>query len=162
MELKINNPKAVIIVDDHKKVKSWLKRWKAFGLTFAIAKGVGVRAKKKGCSPAKAVSGQRKAGLRANAHKKKPRLYERQQGQCAICHCELPMEMMEIHHKLPVHYFPELSGATDNLMLLCPECHKFLHTNTLMNADLIRETAGVFGIKEPEMRWENEKGVQET
>lgn len=125
----------------------WLRRWKAFGLTFAVGKGCGIKAKwPKGCNRAKALNGQRKTGLMANAHKKKPTLYERQGGCCWLCRRPLEQKRMQIHHVLPLVLYPELGSKDDNLMLLCPECHRHIHQNALLSANLIRERAVLLGV----------------
>mgnify|MGYP002521582958 CR=1 FL=1 len=124
----------------------WLKKWRIFGITLAVAYGCCVRKQKKGCSQKRAINGQRKAGILANAHNKKPRLYEAQQGQCFLCHREYKIKKMQIHHVLPLVLYPEYGSCIDNLILLCPECHQHIHWNPILNARLIQEKATEFGI----------------
>lgn len=127
--------------------QGWLRRWRAFGMTFAVSKGCGIKAKwSKGCSRSTVINGQRKTGLLANAHKKKERLYERQHHCCWLCNKEMRQRDLQIHHILPLYFYPELSGATDNLLLLCDRCHKHIHQNPLLSANLIRETAVKLGV----------------
>ena len=162
MNVTIHQPQTVIIAGEP-ATKPWLRRWQAFGLTFAIAKGVGVKAKhKKWCKPNAAINGQRKTNLMAKAHKKKPRLYEQQEHRCAICRNEFQIGTLQIHHKAPLHYFPELGAAADNLLLVCPECHRFIHSNPLLMSDMIRDAARHFGIEYPERRYDYERGKAYT
>lgn len=134
----------------------WLRRWHLFGLTFAIGKGCGVKARwprPRGCNTATAINGQRLTNIMANAHKKKQRLYNAQQGRCWLCREETDIRSLQIHHVLPLRLYPELGSAEQNLMLLCPECHRHIHRNALFSANLIRERAAAMGITDLQDRF---------
>lgn len=93
-----------------------------------------------------AINGQRKTNLHANAHKKKDRLYVAQHGRCWLCGREMKQCDLQIHHILPLYYYPELAAAEDNLMLLCDTCHKHMHQNPLLSSNLIYGTAARLGV----------------
>ena len=134
----------------------WLRRWRAFGMTFAVAKGCGVKAKwtkRKGCSADKSINGQRKTNLMANAHKKKQRIYEKQGGCCALCGKPMLADQLQLHHILPLHYFPEVGAAEGNLMLVCDPCHHHIHMNPLLMADLMRGKAQELGVSDLDERY---------
>lgn len=135
----------------------WLRRWRAFGLTFAVAKGCGIKArwpKKKGCSADKSINGQRKTNLMANAHKKKPRIYVKQGECCALCGKPMNIDKLQIHHILPLHYFPEVGCAEGNLLLVCEQCHHHIHSNPLLMTDMMRDKAQELGVTDLDERYE--------
>ena len=134
----------------------WLRRWRAFGITFSVAKGYGVKAKwpkHKGCSADKSINGQRKTNLMANAHKKKQRIYVKQGGCCALCGKPMEADELQLHHILPLHFFPEVGAAEANLMLVCDQCHHHIHQNPLLMADLMRGKAQELGVNDLDERY---------
>ena len=134
--------------------KGWLRRWKAFGLTFAIGKGCGVKPKwPTGCKKARSINGQRKTNLMSNAHKKKKKLYEDQHHQCWLCGCEMSQRELQIHHILPLYYYPEFASVPDNLLLLCNRCHIHVHHDPLLAAGLVHDVALKLGVTNPRERF---------
>ena len=59
----------------------------------------------------------------------KQKLYNRQKGQCANPECQLkgqilPIDYLEIDHKLPISTHPHLALTKRNLHLLCTPCNR--------------------------------------
>jgi 5-methylcytosine-specific restriction protein A len=69
----------------------------------------------------------RRRNVRHRMLRKRDALYRRQEGRCACCGRRLRAGGMEVHHIRPVSERPDLLCRTDNLLLLCPECHRRLH-----------------------------------
>lgn len=135
--------------------RTFKKTWRVLGLYFTISN---CRVKTKwprprGCNAATAINGQRLTNIMANAHKKKHRLYNAQQGRCWLCREETDIRSLQIHHILPLRLYPELGSAEQNLMLLCPECHRHIHRNALLSANLIRQRAAAMGITDLQDRF---------
>ncbi|WP_413162034.1 HNH endonuclease [Capilliphycus salinus ALCB114379] len=56
----------------------------------------------------------------------KDRLYRKQKGQCANpdCHRDLPIDYLEIDHKLPITTHHQLALKKSNMQLLCTPCNR--------------------------------------
>ena len=61
---------------------------------------------------------------------KRKALYRRQAGRCGFCGIELRLDEMELHHIIGVSDRPDLLCRNDNLVLLCPSCHRQQHNNS--------------------------------
>ena len=68
-----------------------------------------------------------------------------QGGACQMCGSVC--ENMELHHILPVSQYPELATELRNSVLLCPECHKEVHRNVLLNARMMMDKAAELGVE---------------
>lgn len=153
MNVNINNPQTVNIITTSPRRKTWIKKWHAFGLHFYVSNGRMRRQPRDENNKRTCVNGQKRQGLVANARHKKKRLYEERGGKCELCGKAFDLSVIQVHHKMPLHYFPELASHVDNLLLVCPECHHHIHSNPLLMADMIRATAKHFNIENPEKRY---------
>lgn len=53
----------------------------------------------------------------------------------------------EIHHILPYNRFPYLERKQWNLMLVCRDCHREIHSNPFLESSMIAEVAKKQNIK---------------
>jgi 5-methylcytosine-specific restriction endonuclease McrA len=44
-----------------------------------------------------------------------------------MCPNKRPWEQMQIHHIFPVRLAPQLRYDVNNMLLLCPDCHRIIH-----------------------------------
>lgn len=56
----------------------------------------------------------------------KSAVYDRQHGRCNYCGKELP-DVWDMHHLKPVRTNPDLAFDVNNVVGLCPQCHKQVH-----------------------------------
>lgn len=59
----------------------------------------------------------------------KARKLEEHECKCEICGKDLNWENAELHHILPVSLAPEFARDPKNMMILCHDCHKAIHSN---------------------------------
>ena len=121
----------------NKSPRQWIRRLRVFGLTFAVSNG---RLKRRevrhvGNKDKKAYNNMRRT------------LHDQQGGRCAICGKPFTTyHDMVAHHVLPFARFVEWRNDIRNLVLLCPRCHKDLHTNPYKNIRYIQAKAAELGI----------------
>ena len=120
--------------------KKWLKKWHAFGLTFAIAN---CRIKKRDWRDAERQYGETAC---RNVRDIKNKMYQKQNGCCPMCGKHFDYRMMENHHVLPWGRFPELRMKRRNMLLVCHKCHREIHCNPWLNIRLMKEKAAELGI----------------
>ena len=78
----------------------------------------------------------------------KEKLWEREQGCCMMCGKQIGKFCnSQIHHVLPYARFPEFATNKENLLLLCRDCHKEIHTNPFLDCNLQQNTARKLGVK---------------
>ena len=118
--------------------QGWLRRWRAFGMTFAVAKGCNIRPK----WTREATAHQKQEHtLRKYAQRHKEPMYKERGGRCEMCGCERKQSKLHLHHILPLERYPELAARRENLMLLCPDCHTEVHQNPFLNSRLMVKAA---------------------
>jgi 5-methylcytosine-specific restriction endonuclease McrA len=79
--------------------------------------------------------------LREFAKKYKEKIYPEYDGRCQLCSHKIDKEVMQMHHILPLERYPELFDRTENLLMVCPECHIEIHLNPFLNSRLMVEAA---------------------
>ena len=72
--------------------------------------------------------------------------YEQQNGCCKQCGERFDIAYMEMHHILPYSKFPELRTHTDNMVMLCHDCHNEVHNNPFLNIRMMETKAKELGI----------------
>ena len=78
----------------------------------------------------------------------KEKLWEKEQGHCMMCRKTISkIHHSQIHHVLPYARFPEFATNKENLLLLCRDCHKEIHTNPFLDCNLQQNTARKLGVK---------------
>lgn len=78
----------------------------------------------------------------------KEKLWEKEQGHCMMCRKTISkFHHSQIHHVLPYARFPEFATNKENLLLLCRDCHKEIHTNPFLDCNLQQNTARKLGVK---------------
>ena len=67
----------------------------------------------------------------------KYRIFQSQQGKCACCGRELPIDEMQLHHILP----RSIGGKDgfENEIGLCNDCHQQIHYNPVFYGEAIRK-----------------------
>lgn len=63
-----------------------------------------------------------------------------------MCGRHHDISQMEMHHILPYSNFPELANKSANMMLLCRQCHFFIHNDPTLNMMLMSRFAAQIGI----------------
>jgi DEAD/DEAH box helicase domain-containing protein len=66
------------------------------------------------------------------------RILERDQYRCQICGSHNNSALLHVHHKIPFRNFQNIEEAnrTDNLITLCPNCHKLAEQNVRIRSGL--------------------------
>lgn len=57
----------------------------------------------------------------------KHRRYKAHDGCCELCDKPFDEAQLEIHHVIPVCERPDLVVSKDNILIVCHQCHMFLH-----------------------------------
>ena len=57
----------------------------------------------------------------------KRRIYKKTGGVCSCCGKSFPIDLLNIHHIVPVSVNPRLIAKESNLKLMCEACHVELH-----------------------------------
>ena len=109
----------------------WIKRFRLLGLHFAVSNG---RIKKRIDRP---------EPYRASELKK--RLSSEQGWKCKLCGCRC--DKLEMHHVLPWARFPEMRWQPDNIVMLCPSCHREIHGNPWKYIRMMEAKAEEMGVK---------------
>lgn len=70
---------------------------------------------------------------------------EQTRNHCMICgkyddHCG-------IHHVLPVCAYPELERCKENMLWICPECHRTIHHNPYLMGKMILKKINELGVE---------------
>ena len=119
--------------------KTWIKKWRAFGLYFAIAN---CRLKRRDTRDFKYMEGHTQKQM----CEIKGRIYKRNGGKCPMCGKPFDISKLENHHVLPYGRFPELSKSSRNIELLCHRCHREIHNNPFLNIRMMQRKAAELGI----------------
>jgi hypothetical protein len=138
-----NNDGGTVIINEQPpkpKRKNWLKKWHAFGLTFAIAN---CRIKKRDWRDTERQYGETACN---NVRDIKRKAYEKQDGKCPMCGNHFEYKEMENHHVLPWGRFPEYRMKAKNMLFVCHKCHREIHNNPWLNIRLMKEKADELGI----------------
>lgn len=63
---------------------------------------------------------------------------ERDHHECTLCHTKESLSMLHVHHIKPFRTFADKSkaNAPENLITLCPECHRRIEQNVLVRSGL--------------------------
>ena len=77
---------------------------------------------------------------------------EERQCKCEICGKELTdFRRAELHHIIPVSLVPEMARDPKNMMILCRDCHKAIHSNPFVYSrqilDYYPEVAAQFSLQ---------------
>lgn len=141
MNVEINNTGGTVIISDGhpNPPKQWIKKWRMFGLFFAVSNG---RLKKRPWRDIRF----RQHGTQEKMCEIKGRIYKRNGGKCPHCGKEMDIKGMELHHVLPWGRFPEYRMKAANLELLCHKCHNEIHVNPFLNIQMMKAKAEEFGI----------------
>ena len=99
--------------------------------------------KRKNASEQKCVN-QRKRHTRF-LNKTRKRRYRQVGGCCQLCGGRFQFDEMELHHILPVSCFPKMGMKSDNLLLICSQCHYLVHNDPVMNVTLMSRLAAQRG-----------------
>lgn len=84
----------------------------------------------------------------------KEKIYKTNEGKCEMCGKKLTFKQAKMHHVLPYHHFLNLALEPRNIMLLCNECHRSIHTNPFLDCKLQRKKAKELGINIKECYYE--------
>lgn len=60
--------------------------------------------------------------------------------RCQLCGKQMKTGL-HLHHVLPYARFPELEFDNRNILVLCNECHREIHTNPFLEAKMIERKA---------------------
>ena len=62
----------------------------------------------------------------------------RDENRCQICGCSYETPALHVHHKIPFRTFtdPEIGNLQNNLITLCPACHKRIEQNVRIRSGL--------------------------
>lgn len=147
--IQVKNAKGGVVtiyhgmLNDGKDVtKRWIKRWRMFGLTFAVSN---CRVKMREPSKMRwhyADTGGDRSPMKHLKHK----IYSRAEGCCEMCGKPVEYKNSQLHHVLP--YARMMQFATDerNVMLLCHGCHQEIHSNPMKQALMMQAKAEELGI----------------
>lgn len=97
------------------------KKFKLFGLYFYVSS---VRMKRRRSKD------EQMRHHHKTLRKKKLLLYKQQDGCCEMCGRHFGTEALEIHHLVGISENPGLALATNNMVLLCHDCHVEVHRKT--------------------------------
>ena len=66
------------------------------------------------------------------------KVISRDENQCQICRLSYQAPVLHVHHKIPFRSFsdPELANEMNNLITLCPTCHKRVEQNVRIRSGL--------------------------
>ena len=73
----------------------------------------------------------------------KKALVDERGSRCEFCGSS---DELRSHHVLPYNEFPDLEFEKRNIMLLCDRCHRAVHRNPFIQADMIKQKASELGI----------------
>ena len=68
----------------------------------------------------------------------KKALVDERGSRCEFCGSS---DELRYHYVLPYNEFPDLEFEKRNIMLLCDRCHRVVHRNPFLQADMIKEKA---------------------
>ena len=123
-------------VAEKPKPKKWIKKWRMFGLFFAVSNG---RLKKRD-------ERYYKGGWKGYVDVRQD-VFEAQGHKCPHCGKEVEsFKDLEAHHILPWSRFSELRNKRENIILLCHKCHKEVHCNPYINIHMMEDKAKELGI----------------
>ena len=114
---------------------------KVFGWRIYFSRG-----RMKRCTTSTIRISRRRRNKTKNMGKKKERRYKQLGGCCQMCGRHHDISQMEMHHILPYSNFPELANKSANMMLLCRQCHFFIHNDPTLNMMLMSRFAAQIGI----------------
>lgn len=137
IEITNNNGGTIVIATPPYQPKpTWLKKFKVFGLWFAVSNGRIKRRRERLCDEKQPAY-----------NKRRRRKCDMQGRRCAVCGKEVDTyHKLETHHVLPVARFPELQLNASNMLLVCHDCHKEIHCNPFVNVELMEAKAKELGI----------------
>ena len=136
----IGNPPFSATQEKPKK-KNWIKKWRMFGLYFAVAN---CRLKRRDWRDTQ--MRQYDGGWRGY-RKDKEDVFEAQGHKCPHCGLEVQsFKDLEAHHILPCGRFPEMRNKKENIIMLCHHCHREVHNNPYKNIEMMEAKAKELGI----------------
>ena len=163
--IQVNNYEGGTVIvappkQERKRKPTWIKKWRAFGLWFAVSN---TRLKRRDVRDFKYMEGHTQKQM----CEIKGRIYKRNGGCCPMCGKPFDISKLENHHVLPYGRFPELSKKAANIELLCHRCHREIHNNPYLNIQMMERKAKELGvdIKEhytTELNDCYEEGIQEA
>ena len=71
-------------------------------------------------------------------------LLARRGNKCESCGIGGDEKFLELHHIKPISIRPDLAKSPENVMLLCPDCHKAIHKRSSMAANLMLANGAIF------------------
>lgn len=97
------------------------------------------------------IKGSRNEMTKGQRRRFREQLLEENENKCECCGKQLTHLDAQLHHILPICMAPELAADKSNLMLLCPTCHKAIHSNPFVYSrqilDRYPEVAAQFSLQ---------------
>lgn len=122
--------------------KRWIKRWRMFGLTFAVSN---CRVKMR--EPSKMRWHYAEDGQGASPMMRlKRKVYSRTEGRCEICGKPIDYKYSQLHHVLPYSRMGQFATDERNVLLLCHDCHQEIHSNPLKQVEMMQKKADELGV----------------
>ncbi len=77
----------------------------------------------------------------------KHKVWNKTDGHCELCGKKLEKyKKSELHHIMPYFIFKEYEVDETNVLLLCHDCHRDVHTNPFLNATMIARKAKEYNV----------------
>lgn len=137
------NVYAGMLQDGKPMQKRWIKRWRVFGLTFAVSNR---RIKMREPSKDRWTWEENPEGGRGMLNKMKHKLYESTDGCCQVCGKKHDFKHLQLHHILPFARISQFATDERNVMLLCHRCHQEIHSNPLKQVEQMKAKAKELGV----------------
>ena len=123
--------------------KRWIKRWRLFGLTFAVSNR---RVKMREPSKDRWTWEENPDGKRGPLNTMKHKLYGATNGCCQVCGEKHTFKHLQLHHILPFARMSQYATDERNVMLLCHRCHQEIHSNSLRQVEMMQVKASELGV----------------
>lgn len=128
--------------DGKDMTKRWIKRWRMFGLTFAVSN---CRVKMREPSQMRCRYAEDGQGQNPMTRLKRE-TYGRAGGCCEICGKPVEYKKSQLHHVLPCARMTQFTTDKRNVMLLCHGCHQEIHSNPMKMAQMMQAKADELGV----------------
>lgn len=138
--IKITNSKVVINNQNNvgdKRKKHFKKMWKIGGWRFYITHNFRLK---------NSQSRDQERNHKGICDVKR-KLWDKHDCCCEMCGKKIDKFChSQVHHVLAWWRFPQFETDERNLMLLCPECHKHIHTDPFLECRLVEATCKELGV----------------
>lgn len=123
--------------------KRWIKRWHIFGLTFAVSNR---RVKMREPSKDRWTWEESPAEGRGRLCRMKHERYDKSGGCCDMCGKHFDYRKLQLHHILPYSRMSQFATEERNMLLLCHDCHREIHSNPFRQVEMMTKKAKELGV----------------